>query len=507
MNKSKELVLGRKKSAYYYTAVAAGSVVALATSYAAYESYRRDVHGKSARYVKKVWKSAQQYLDAFSIGGEICRRVARDVESYLLMQGEEEDGEAEKNGLGNSSSISSAVNNDADVGGSVPRVDEKTGKTAKNVSGAKEDGVPRSLQRLARLVQSEEFCETVASTVGAVCTGVSKVQIDQNGMEMDGGEKEQGKKGGALGQVLEALLSERGQSLVSVAVSMGARSMVSAYVESQKNNIQLTRAINSNGEVHQEENGAGNAVLEFLSRPDGQRLAVMCISACANSAMKAYMEETIDINYYDQMLSSIAKPKHLDVVKECIALFVKVAVTSFKSSGAVQPEFGTNEGGFEIDENFVCDRRNDGVHEMVQRGTAINSPCSVAVSHEDEVDSDYMMQYSGRKPTKGTIEKIPVSNKISRRNTRQDTGVHASTKNSDYGLVSAIGREWIAVSQDPESRSAMVSIVGCATREAVGAVADTIADRLQWTSFVVVLLFGILSAMCLQLLLRTVGLA
>jgi hypothetical protein len=222
--------------------------------------------------------------------------------------------------------------------------------------------------------------------------------------------------------------------------------------------------------------------------------------------MKAYMEETIDINYYDQMLSSISKPKHLDVVKECIALFVKVAVTSFKSNGAVQPEFGTNEGGFEIDDKFVCGHTEE-VNEMVQRDTAINSPCSVAVFHEDEVDSDYMMQYSGRKPTKESLETIPVSNKISRRNIRHGTDAHASARNSDYGLVSAIGREWIAVSQDPESRSAIISIVGCATREAVGAVADTIADRLQWTSFVVVLLIGILSAMCLQLLLRAVGLA
>eukprot|EP00890_Picochlorum_soloecismus_P005817 jgi/Picsp_1/6236/NSC_03590-R1_protein len=505
MMKSKE-ILGRKKSAYCYTAMAAGSVVALATSYAAYESYRRDVHGKSARYIKSVWKSAQQYLEAFSIGGEICRRVARDVESYLLTH--EEDVGAGEGGTGGNSTVTDSKSVSAAVRG-----DEKIGVIINNVCGGKgEDDVPRSLQRLARLVQSEEFCETVASTVGAVCTGVGRAQIAQVETEMDDGEKKfwtGEQSGGVLGQVLEALLSERGQSLVSVAVSMGARSMVSAYVESQKKTQTIRK---SGGEVQPEENsnsadGAGDAVLEFLSRPGGQRLAVMCISACANSAMKAYMEETIDINYYDQMLSSISKPKHLDVVKECIALFVKVAVTSFKSgSGALPPDVGNHEAEFGIDGEVLFDEK-DTTAQMLQPDTAIHSPCSAVVSHEDEVDSDYMMQYSSRKTTrKEDKEKFPGF-RTSGRRTSQGTGVQAGQGHSDYGLVSAIGREWIAVSQDPESQRAIVSIVGCATREAVGAVADTIADRLQWTSFVVVLLFGILSAMCLQLLLRVVGLA
>jgi len=505
MMKSREIV-GRKKSAYYYTAVAAGSVVALATSYAAYESYRRDVHGKSARCMKRVWKSAQQYLEAFSIGGEICRRVARDVESYLLGQ-EEEDVEG-RAGKGEVGGDDSTVTDGGDDGKSVSTT-AKGDETRNAGAVVTQDGVPRSLQRLARLVQSEEFCETVASTVGAVCTGVGRVQIAQGDAEMmmgDGGRKK-GQSGGALGQVLEALLSERGQSLVSVAVSMGARSMVSAYVETQK---KVQEPIGKGGgEAGQEESNTscrdGDAVMEFLSKPGGQRLAVMCISACANSAMKAYMQETIDINYYDQMLSSISKPKHLDVVKECIALFVKVAVTSFKNGDSGAGRQGSHEADFEIDDEVLIEEK-DTTAEMLQHDTAINSPCSAVVSHEDEVDSDYMMQYSSRsRSTREAKEKITGSYALHRR-TKEGTAVPQSGQ-GHYGLVSAIGREWIAVSQDPESRSAIASVVGCATREAVGAVADTIADRLQWTSFVVVLLFGILSAMCLQLLLRVVGLA
>ncbi len=45
------------------------------------------------------------------------------------------------------------------------------------------------------------------------------------------GELTQPAQPGAMDKVLDALLSDRGHSLVSVAVSMAAKNMVAAYVE------------------------------------------------------------------------------------------------------------------------------------------------------------------------------------------------------------------------------------------------------------------------------------
>ena len=73
-------------------------------------------------------------------------------------------------------------------------------------------------------------------------------------------------------------------------------------------------------------------------------------------------------------------------------------------------------------------------------------------------------------------------------------------------LLRALGKEWIYVSQDPNSRDAIVSVVGCVTKEAVGAVAHTVADRLQMTWFLLVLLMGIFVSLIAHSILRGLGL-
>ena len=68
----------------------------------------------------------------------------------------------------------------------------------------------------------------------------------------------------------------------------------------------------------------------------------------------------------------------------------------------------------------------------------------------------------------------------------------------------ALSKEFIQVSRDEHGREAIARVVGSVTKEAVGAVANTVADRIDTAYFVSVLLLGVLLSVLANLLLRAV---
>lgn len=84
-----------------------------------------------------------------------------------------------------------------------------------------------------------------------------------------------------MDKVLDALLSDRGHSLVSVAVSMGARNMVGALVEA------TSRTAAAAGGPPQP--GALDKILDFCATERGQQLAVAAITAFVTNGVRVYM--------------------------------------------------------------------------------------------------------------------------------------------------------------------------------------------------------------------------
>ena len=87
----------------------------------------------------------------------------------------------------------------------------------------------------------------------------------------------------ALDRVLEALLSERGHSLVSVAVSLGARNLVSGFCEARHRLAAADRAAAGLGpQLPGSQPDLTNRLLDFLSTSRGQQLVrLQCCCCCA----------------------------------------------------------------------------------------------------------------------------------------------------------------------------------------------------------------------------------
>ncbi|KAI8111891.1 hypothetical protein M9435_004389 [Picochlorum sp. BPE23] len=419
------------------------SGTAALVGYVAYEAYSRNLYDKTVRYIESVRNSVNKYRHAVDTGGDLVDMLVTDVYEYMSRESDDE------------------------------------------------DGVPKSVKRLAALMQSDEVAASTKSTVRAVVEGLFSQGGDAKGQQS-------GSSLGALDKVLGALLSDKGQSLVSVALSMAASNAVKAYVEGS------------------EEQRGGPGALEtlfgLLADARGRQLAVMCISACANSAMRAYVEETIDVNYYDQILSTMVKPQHVDMVKECIAVSIRAAVKAYVGSGeAVEEE---EEQPTTVDEpisteiattSYTCMPVDDD-----SPCSALRPPTSVGgietpVSNRQTWPEDDALHEISASQHDDIVRQRQHRTTVTRRRIAQKRIQATAHDAESQSLLRALGREWVYISQDKQSRDAMVSLVGCATKEAVGAVAHTIADRIQPSGFMLALLAGILLALCMQIVLRTLG--
>lgn len=427
------------------------SGTAALVGYVAYEAYSRNLYDKTVRYIESVRNSVNKYRHAVDTGGDLVDMLVTDVYEYMSRESDDE------------------------------------------------DGVPKSVKRLAALMQSDEVAASTKSTVRAVVEGLFSQGGDAKGR---GARQQNGSSLGALDKVLGALLSDKGQSLVSVALSMAASNAVKAYVEGS------------------EEQRGGPGALEtlfgLLADARGRELAVMCISACANSAMRAYVEETIDVNYYDQILSTMVKPQHVDMVKECIALSIRAAVKAYVGSGEAveEEEEQPLAAPTTVDEpisteiattSYTCMPVDDD-----SPCSALRPPTSVGgietpVSNRQTWPEDDALHEISASQHDDMVRQRQHGTTLTRRRIAQKRIQATAHDAESQSLLRALGREWVYISQDKQSRDAMVSLVGCATKEAVGAVAHTIADRIQPSGFMLALLAGILLALCMQIVLRTLG--
>ena len=290
-------------------------------------------------------------------------------------------------------------------------------------------------------------------------------------------------KTSALDKMLGALLSEKGSSLVSVALSMAAKNVVSTYLETTRNA----------GERASEPR-LDERLFAFLSNPRGQELAIRCISACADSAMVAYTQETRDINVYDQLLETAVKPDHKSLVLECITLSIRAAVSAWNASeNEIEAEMCPL-----VEEDSVPRMRDlrsadrDGAKRHANADddspvSALRPPLSSIATPTSSIDTGRMSQAST------TLR-------------RRRNGTHHAPKRGhpNEGILRALSKEFIQVSRDEHGREAIAKVVGSVTKEAVGAVANTVADRIDTAYFVSVLLLGVLLSVLANLLLRAV---
>ena len=157
--------------------------------------------------------------------------------------------------------------------------------------------LPHSLSQLNRLLQSQEVQATVASAAQALATGVSSslsssASSDPHALPV-------------VDRVLEAILSDRGRSLVGMAMGLATKNATSTLCEFIK--AQQERAAASGSSQQPAMSSALASVMQLLSSEQGERLLSLLVTKSIKTAVSTYVESSTGYNTYEDFLSSISK--------------------------------------------------------------------------------------------------------------------------------------------------------------------------------------------------------
>lgn len=377
----------------YRSYVIVGASIAV-TGGIIYRTYKMDTLGRTKRCFERLRTALQQYIDALASGGELLSSIVRDLELYIQSDSDE---------------------------------------------------IPSSLSQVAKLLQSSAVTGVTSSTVRAMYRGFTGVENEDK--EVNAATRDQPL---LVDSVLGALLSDRGHSLVSMAVSMAARNAVAAYVETTAQQKSQYPPVKD----------ATDKIIEFLSTNKGQHIAIAAMATLAREGMQIYMDKSLDINFYEDLFSSMAKPDHVEAVKECVGTFAREAVGAYLQSQeqSIQPAPSDNNAA-----------------EWLSIGGK-HSPSTS--SHDDSCMGIH---------TPHALEE-------------RHMGSTHNNKKSNVEWMQAVGKQWLKVSRDPHGREVMVGMAGATAREITAAVGETFKGH--QAMFVVALLLGLLTSLLLQYLLR-----
>lgn len=395
------------------------------SAYVSYHAYRSNAYSRGKGYLTRLAHGISRYLEAFTTGGDILKGLLHDIETFL---------------------------------------------------GSSSDEIPQSLRQLSKLVLSEEFTAATERAVGSIYRGISGIAKIENEDGVPRGPN-------VVDKILDALLSDRGHSLVSVAVTMGTRNLVNAYMEAS---ARLGGSSVAGGEMTKSTDGPLDKLIEFFSSNRGQQLAVMSISAFASHGMQVYMDKSLEVNMYEDLFSSMSKPEHMRAVKECVAVFARAAVSAYlgkndqnsSSSGANDPQQQDGVETPDSSSNYVCGTMDVLPKEHIspeseEKAILANSetPRSQTTAIDD-LDSDSLLHAEKR------VDKIKVGS----------IGMISADKGyqGKGGWVGAVGKEWLKATAKPEGRQAIVDVVGTATREVASGISTVFFDN--YGTFVLLLL-------------------
>ncbi|KAL3698768.1 hypothetical protein R1sor_012844 [Riccia sorocarpa] len=165
-------------------------------------------------------------------------------------------------------------------------------------------------------------------------------------------------KEGLPERLVGKLFSESGKGFASVVVASAARSLVLAVLESTQENQRKSQGWSTtdwepefskekafcekgvaNGGITPDSpkktglNASGTSwpesLIELAASEKGKALVADCIESFVGTAVSVYLTKTRDVNFYDDMISSVVKPTHKAPVKELLTSVCNGAVETF----------------------------------------------------------------------------------------------------------------------------------------------------------------------------------
>lgn len=504
--------------------LAGGAAVALAVVL-----YKSDAVGGTRRYFARLRAALLAYVDALSAGADTVHTVLADLQRFLASDATD---------------------------------------------------VPPRLRQLARLLASEEAAATTQQHVTALVRGVAG-GLGHGDAEVSRGSsgagaqqlapasprqqqpwRPPGARAGALDRLIEAALSERGQSLVSVAVSLGARNLVSSFLETQ-HRLRVASGAPPRPDIP-------DRLLAFLAQPAGQQVVALATGAFVSHGVRSYMDESMEVNVYEDIFASISKPQHLEAVKACVGTFARAAVSAavaappaarlpqpqlpppellapsrlpslpeeLTAMPSMAPSAADEQGSADAAAAIQQQQGRERLAPSCVGSAAADRASEWLLSRHDDLDSDSLLHTSNAAAVarrKAAGSPVPAASADSGASAfavgtplgadspaskpphpaaaeacdpqqhQQQLAAHAPAQPAPAhpaaGWIAAIGREWLNVVRDPHGREVMKEVAGAAAKEAVRGVSASLSEHVDASWFVLAAFAALVCAwLFLQLL-------
>lgn len=169
--------------------------------------------------------------------------------------------------------------------------------------------LPQSLRQLAQLLQAEETQAATSSLAAATVRGIVIATHDAGGSSSSGIEK-----------LLSALSSRQGHSLVTLAVSVAARTSTQTYCECVERSAAAAK-------VSEEATGVladtlVQQVLRFACTPEGERLCMLGVKNFVTNATTVYCQNLEGVSMWQDLFSAMVKPEHKQVAGHLTRCFI-----------------------------------------------------------------------------------------------------------------------------------------------------------------------------------------
>lgn len=219
--------------------------------------------------------------------------------------------------------------------------------------------VPPSLHQLLKLLMSNDVQGLIQTSASSIANGVAQGAVAVMSSSTDDEAAGSACKPSSVETIIEAILSERGHSLLGLAVGVASKNATASLCDLLERVLQPRRDFPS-GEVQAEEvlppsSFSPAGLFHLLASDDGDKVISMLITRSIQTAVRTYVEATAGYSMYEDMLGSVSKKENRDVVTEIItkttAVFCKEVASAYQracpspSSSRANSHGGRTGGG------------------------------------------------------------------------------------------------------------------------------------------------------------------
>lgn len=157
------------------------------------------------------------------------------------------------------------------------------------------DQVPNSLNQISKIARSDEFSQSLTRVTQALTVGILRGYRSAGG-SVAGGDNCANSSSFA-DQAIDKLFSAAGSGFASAVVGSFARNLVMAICSNNSTNF--------DSEI--------NRTPQWVNVVCGEKFRELigdCIQLFVSTAVAVYLDKTMNINFYDELLSGLTNPKH-----------------------------------------------------------------------------------------------------------------------------------------------------------------------------------------------------